>query len=78
MFFRSIKGAARTRKFGPAALLGTTSPGTRIVARGSPETRASYAFLDRGAPRVARRYWIQEVKSDGKRTYFGPAVVRRA
>src|SRR5207248_1510746 len=51
---------------------------TRIVARGSPEPGASYAFLARGAPRVARRYWIQEIKSDGKRTYFGPAVVRRA
>jgi hypothetical protein len=47
------------------------------AAKGSAGSAASYAFLDRRAPRAARRYWLQEVKRDGTRRFYGPAVVRR-
>ena len=50
---------------------------SRITAKGSIETGASYAYVDRRATRTARRYWVQEVKSDGTRRSYGPAVVRR-
>jgi uncharacterized delta-60 repeat protein len=50
---------------------------SRVAAKGSIETGASYGYVDRRATRAARRYWVQEVKSDGTRRFYGPAVVRR-
>jgi uncharacterized delta-60 repeat protein len=50
----------------------------RLPSRGSANRGAAYAFLDRQAPRrAALRYWLQEVRRDGKHVWYGPAPVKR-
>jgi hypothetical protein len=49
-----------------------------LIPAGSSVAGRSYSFLDKKPLRGSGRYWIQAVGSDGSRTWFGPAVARRA
>jgi hypothetical protein len=47
-------------------------------SKGSSTRGASYSFLDKAAPRHgAIQYWLQVVKHDGKRVWYGPVVPQR-
>jgi uncharacterized delta-60 repeat protein len=37
-----------------------------VAAKGNARRGASYSFVDRAAPKSARRYWLQETKRDGR------------
>jgi uncharacterized delta-60 repeat protein len=48
-----------------------------IASKGSTSRGASYSFRERGAPRGAYRYFMQEVRRDGKRIFRGQTAVKR-
>src|SRR5438105_4137048 len=49
-----------------------------LPSKGTPARGASYSFLDKAAPRHgAIRYWLQVVKRDGKRVWYGSVVPER-
>jgi uncharacterized delta-60 repeat protein len=52
--------------------------GKLVRSKGSSTRGASYSFLDKAAPRHgAIQYWLQVVKHDGKRVWYGPVVPQR-
>ena len=51
---------------------------TLLPSKGTSARGASYSFLDKAAPRHgAIRYWLQVVKRDGKRVWYGAVVPER-
>ena len=49
-----------------------------LPSKGTSARGASYSFLDKAAPRHgAIRYWLQVVKRDGKRVWYGSVVPER-
>ena len=48
-----------------------------IASKGSTRRGASYSFRERGAPPGAYRYFLQEVRRDGKTVFRGQTAVKR-
>lgn len=82
----AAKGGVLVR-WGTAPLLDTLGfnlyrqvRGRRVRVNGkviAAKKGSSYSFVDRKAPRAKPlRYWIQAVKLDGSRSWYGPARVR--
>jgi uncharacterized delta-60 repeat protein len=52
--------------------------GKLLLGRGTSAHGASYSFLDKAAPRHGEiRYWLQVVKHDGTRVWYGSVVPSR-
>jgi uncharacterized delta-60 repeat protein len=52
--------------------------GKLLVSKGSSARGASYSFVDKAAPRHGSiMYWLQVVKRNGQRVWYGPVVPQR-